>query len=69
MAYGTNEGLSLTCRLEISSEQTQLVINSITDAYSAEGQVNPLTQPPPGMGGFGGGPAPPFPGFAGPPGV
>jgi hypothetical protein len=27
---------------QISSDQTQQVINSITDAYSAEGQANPL---------------------------
>ncbi|KAF2003647.1 zf-U1-domain-containing protein, partial [Amniculicola lignicola CBS 123094] len=46
---------------QISSEQTQLVINSITDAYADEGQANPLTQPFPGMGG---GP-PPFPGPGG----
>ena len=34
-------------RAEISSEQTQLVINSITDAYNAAGQANPMTQGPP----------------------
>lgn len=50
----------LTPPAEISSEQTQLVINSITDAYNAEGQANPMNQPMlGGMGGFG---APP-PGF------
>ncbi len=37
--------------IEISSEQTQLVINSITDAYNAEGQANPMNQAP--MGSFG----------------
>jgi U1 small nuclear ribonucleoprotein C len=52
---------------QISSEQTQQVINSITDAYNLEGQANPLYQanlngqfpggpmagmgPPMGMGG------------------
>ncbi|KAL5465552.1 hypothetical protein PMIN07_004001 [Paraphaeosphaeria minitans] len=46
---------------EISSEQTQLVINSITDAYNAEGQANPMTQNP--MGGLGGFPPPGGPGF------
>lgn len=43
--------MELTAAAEISSEQTQLVINSITDAYNAEGQANPMTQGP--MGGFG----------------
>ena len=45
---------------QISSEQTQLVINSITDAYNSSGEANPLTQPMPpmAMGGF-----PPGPGF------
>ncbi|KAF2243936.1 hypothetical protein BU26DRAFT_436375, partial [Trematosphaeria pertusa] len=57
---------------QISSEQTQLVINSITDAYNAEGQANPMTQGPMGaMGGFGppgGGPGFPPHGFP-PPGM
>jgi U1 small nuclear ribonucleoprotein C len=55
--------IALTLSPEISSEQTQLVINSITDAYNSEGQANPLHQNNmhPGMGGFPGGP--PGPGF------
>ncbi|KAF2110723.1 U1 zinc finger-domain-containing protein [Lophiotrema nucula] len=65
---------------QISSEHTQLVINSITDAYATEGQDNPLTHPmgPLAMGGMGGPPMgfpgahaggpPPFPGFP-PPGM
>jgi U1 small nuclear ribonucleoprotein C len=49
---------------QISSDQTQQVINSITDAYNSEGQANPLytanlnggvpggpMAPPMGMGG------------------
>ncbi|KAF2801014.1 hypothetical protein K505DRAFT_227279, partial [Melanomma pulvis-pyrius CBS 109.77] len=53
---------------QISSEQTQLVINSITDAYNSEGQANPLNQnlnPMGGMGGFG--PPPGFPPHGFPP--
>lgn len=55
---------------QISSEQTQQVINSITDAYSAEGQANPLYAANlsggypggPMAGGFPGGPPMPMPG-------
>ena len=57
----------LTRCTEISSEQTQLVINSITDAYNSEGQANPLNQNPmAGMGGMGFGP-PGFPPHGFPP--
>lgn len=57
---------------QISSEQTQQVINSITDAYSAEGQANPLYAANlsggypggPMAGGFPGGPPMPMPGGA-----
>ena len=51
--------------LEISSEQTQQVINSITDAYKAEGQDAPIHQGLGGPGPFGfppqGFPPPGFP--------
>src|SRR3954467_10616023 len=40
---------------QISSDQTQQVINSITDAYNLEGQANPLYQANL-TGGFPGGP-------------
>jgi U1 small nuclear ribonucleoprotein C len=40
---------------QISSDQTQQVINSITDAYNTEGQANPLFQQNL-AGGFPGGP-------------
>jgi U1 small nuclear ribonucleoprotein C len=40
---------------QISSDQTQQVINSITDAYNSEGQANPLYQANL-SGGFAGGP-------------
>lgn len=40
---------------QISSDQTQQVINSITDAYNSEGQQNPLYQANLN-GGFPGGP-------------
>jgi U1 small nuclear ribonucleoprotein C len=40
---------------QISSDQTQQVINSITDAYNLEGQANPLYQANL-SGGFAGGP-------------
>jgi U1 small nuclear ribonucleoprotein C len=44
---------------QISSDQTQQVINSITDAYSAEGQANPLYAANlTGQGYLGGGGAP-----------
>jgi hypothetical protein len=50
---------------QISSDQTQQVINSITDAYNTEGQANPLYQANLN-GGFVGGPMGPMPGM-GPP--
>ena len=50
---------------QISSDQTQQVINSITDAYNTEGQANPLFQQNL-SGGFVGGPMGPMPGM-GPP--
>jgi U1 small nuclear ribonucleoprotein C len=50
---------------QISSDQTQTVINSITDAYNTEGQANPLFQQNL-SGGFPGGPmAPPMGGMPG----
>jgi U1 small nuclear ribonucleoprotein C len=58
---------------QISSDQTQQVINSITDAYNTEGVVNPLYQqnlnggfpggPMSGMPGMGMGPPMGMPGF------
>jgi U1 small nuclear ribonucleoprotein C len=50
---------------QISSDQTQQVINSITDAYNSEGQANPLYQANL-SGGFPGGPMAGMPGM-GPP--
>lgn len=64
---------------QISSDQTQQVINSITDAYNLEGQANPLytanerrlpwrpMAPPMGMG-MGGPMGMPMPGGFPPPG-
>lgn len=52
---------------EIGHEKAQSVIDSITSSYAAEGQANPMLQPPGmggGMGGGGFGPPPPF-GFPG----
>lgn len=51
---------------QISSDQTQQVINSITDAYNTEGQANPLYQANLN-GGFVGGPMGPMPGMMGGP--
>jgi|SRR5690242_12742591 len=53
---------------QISSEQTQQVINSITDAYVAEGQANPLYAANL-SGGFPGGPMAPPMGMGGPMGM
>ncbi|KAJ5020634.1 U1 zinc finger-domain-containing protein [Bipolaris maydis] len=47
---------------QISSDQTQQVINSITDAYNTEGQANPLFQQNLN-GGFPGGPMGGMPGM------
>lgn len=52
---------------QISSDQTQQVINSITDAYNTEGAVNPLSQAYLGGPGFAGGPMPGMPGMPGMP--
>lgn len=51
---------------EIGHEKAQSVIDSITSSYAAEGQANPMLQPPGMSGGMGGGfgPPPPF-GFPG----
>jgi len=52
---------------EIGHEKAQSVIDSITSSYAAEGQANPMLQPPGmsgGMGRGGFGPPPPF-GFPG----
>jgi len=51
---------------QISSDQTQQVINSITDAYNLEGQANPLYQANL-SGGFPGGPMAGMHGMGGPP--
>lgn len=51
---------------QISSDQTQQVINSITDAYNTEGQANPLFQQNL-AGGFPGGPMGGMPGMGMPP--
>lgn len=53
---------------QISSDQTQQVINSITDAYNLEGQANPLYTANLN-GGFPGGPMGPPIGMGGPMGM
>ncbi|KAA8626375.1 U1 small nuclear ribonucleoprotein C [Pyrenophora tritici-repentis] len=53
---------------QISSDQTQQVINSITDAYNTEGQANPLFQQNLN-GGFPGGPMGGMPGMMPPMGM
>jgi len=73
----TNVGLQATVEFpgthltrnnaEIGHEKAQSVIDSITSSYAAEGQANPMLQPPGmsgGMGRGGFGPPPPF-GFPG----
>ena len=45
---------------QIGHEKAQSVIDSITSSYAAEGQTNPMLQPPGGPG-F----PPPLPGFPG----